>query len=569
MSSRRERRMEIIKGLPSTSQDDYQMNVTTLVKHVARSLGQQKIVQRGQGGDSTVVTYEEIYTRIQRLANALAGFGLGPGDVVGVLDWNSLRHYELQFGIPGLGSAVLQMNPRLFPQQLAYVANHSKPRLIAVDESLIPIAESISSQIEGVEGYIIMTDRDPASVQTVLEPLYSYEEIINDSEPEYDFPMIDEKSAAFICYTSGTTGNPKGVYFSHRNIYLHAMQSVISLEFTNRDSVLVLPPMFHCAGWGMPQMATLVGCKLVLPGMYSLEDIDSLVKLMQDERVSIAFGATTFFMSMLEGIRKMKKKPDFSSTTILSGATEPPLSMMRDYYELTGATVCQGYGATETTPMVTVNRVKPWMEDKLSLEEKWMLRSKHGYPVIGIDMKIVNESGEELPHDGKSVGEILVKGPWVAGSYHDAPGTEDRFTDDGYWKSGDVGYIDNDEYLKLVDRIKDLVKSGGEWISSVDMENEIIRHPAVLEATVVGVPHPKWDERPLAFVVLREEEKQAVSAQDIRDLLSETFAKWQLPDKVFFVDEIPKTSVGKYDKKVLRAEYKDIFMDQSGSIKDT
>lgn len=554
--------MEIIKGLPSTSQDDYQMNVTTLVRHVARSLGSQKIIQRRPEGDSLVITYEKVYRRIQQMANALKGFGIGPGDVVGVLDWNTLRHYELQFGIPGLGCAVLQMNPRLFPQQLAYVANHSKPRLIVVDESMIPIAESISSQVEGVEGYIIMTDRDLAMIETSLKPIYSYEEILKDADPEYDFPMIDEKSAAFICYTSGTTGNPKGVYFSHRNIYLHAMQSSISFEFSNKDSVLVLPPMFHCAGWGIPQVSTLVGCKLVLPGMYSLEDMDSLIKLMQDEEVTWTFGATTFFMSMLEWIRKMEKGPDFSSMTILSGATEPPLSMMREYYELTGATVCQGYGATETTPMVTVNRVKPWMEDKLSLEEKWVLRSKHGYPVVGIDMKIVNERGEELPHDGKSVGEILVRGPWVAGKYHDAPGTEDRFTEDGYWMSGDVGYIDEDEYLKLVDRIKDLVKSGGEWISSVDMENEITRHPAVLEATVVGIPHPKWDERPLAIVVLRDEDKDSVSAQDIRDLLSETFAKWQLPDKVIFVDEIPKTSVGKYDKKVLRVEYNDMYLDK-------
>ena len=557
--------MEIMKGLSSTSQDDYQMNVTTLIKHVARSLGKQPIVQRVHDGDSFVVTYERIYARIRQLANALTDLGIGPGDVVGVLDWNTLRHYELQHCIPGLGAAVLQMNPRLFPRQLAYVANHSKPRLIAVDESMIPIAESIAEakagQVEGVEGYIIMTDREPASIQTSLKPIYSYEEILKNASDHYDFPMIDEKSTAFICYTSGTTGNPKGVYFSHRNIYLHAMQSALAMELSSRDSVLVFPPMFHCAAWGIPQMATLVGCKLVLPGMYSLGDVDSLVKLMQDEGVTWAFGATTFFMAMLEGIRQMKDKPDFSSMTILSGATEPPLAMMRGYHELTGATVCQAYGATETSPFVTVNRVKPWMEDKLSLEEKWMLRSKHGYPLTGIDMKIVDEDGQALPHDGSTIGEILVKGAWIAGKYHDAPGTEDRFTDDGYWKSGDVGHIDEDEYLKLVDRIKDLVKSGGEWISSVDMENEIIRHPAVLEATVVGVPHPKWDERPLAFVVLREEDREKVSDQDIRELLSETFAKWQLPDRIFFVDEIPKTSVGKYDKKVLRAEYEDYFQE--------
>ena len=501
--------MELVKGFPSTSQDDYQLNLLTLIKHGARSYGKQEIVQmKPPSGQVERVSYKDIYNRIKRLANLLVGLGVNPGDRVGVLDWNTLRHYELYFAIPGLGAVLLQMNPRLSPHDLEYIVGHSRPRLIFVDESLISVAESIFSLDSDVEAFVIMSDKGLNEIKTSLRPIYHYEDLMKEAEPEFDWQMIDESSACSACYTSGTTGRPKGVYYSHRNIYLHSLQTAISYNISDKSSVLVLPAMFHASGWGMPQTTTLVGGKLILPGSYSLTDIRILIELMQNEKVTFACGATSFFLAMIEEIRKMESKPDFSSLTILSGATEPPLAMMKNYYQLTGATVVQAYGASETTPFVTVNKIKPWLEDALTLEEKWKLRARHGYPVTGIDIKVVDDDGNDVPHDGKSVGEILVKGPWIARKYFDSPGSETKFSHDGYWKSEDVGTIDEEEYLKLVDRIKDLVKSGGEWISSVDMENEIMRHPAVLEATVVGVFHPKWDERPLALIVLREKDRK-------------------------------------------------------------
>ena len=551
--------MKILKGFPSTSQNDYQLNVTSIIKNAARNFGSQSLVVMKPDGGTFSYTYMEAYERIKRLANALNKLGIEPGDRIGVLGWNTNRHYELYFGIPGTGAVLLLMNMRLKPEELIYIANHSGAKLIFVDESLIQVAEAISSEVESILGYVIMTDGKLTDIKTKLRPIYSYEDLLDEAKPEYEWPMIDERSAYAACYTSGTTGKPKGVFYSHRNIYLHSLQVGLSSEFTDRDSLLLLTPMFHAMGWGFPQISALVGARLLLAGRYSLEDFGPIIELMEKEKVTFVGAATMVFMSMLEYIRNMKEKPDFSGVRFLSGASEPPLSMIKGYYEITGADVYQGWGATETTPFVTVNRLKPSLKEKLTEEEKWGLKSKHGYVLPGLDLKIVDELGKELPHDGKSVGEILVRGPWITGSYYNAPGSESQFTDDGYWKSGDVGSIDPEGYMKMVDRIKDLIKSGGEWISSVDMENEIMRHPGVLEATVIGVPHPKWEERPMAFVILKEAFEENVTKDDIIDHLSKVFAKWQLPDRIEFVDEIPKTSVGKFNKKILKEKYKDIY----------
>jgi len=551
--------MKILKGCPATSQDDYQLNVTSIIKNAARNYGTQSLVVMRPDGATFTSNYSEEYERVKRLANALGKVGISPGDRVGVLDWNTNRHYELYFGIPGIGAVLLQMNMRLTAKELSYIGNHSGARLIFVDESLIKVAEAISSDLKSVIGYVIMTDGKLADIETSLKPIYSYEDLLKDAEAEVNWPMIDERSAYAACYTSGTTGKPKGVYYSHRNIYLHSLQVGLSYEFTDRDSLLLLTPMFHAMGWGFPQISALVGAKLALAGRYSLEDFGPIIKLMENEKISFVGGATIIFMAMLEYIKKMDKKPDFSGVRLLSGASEPPLAMIKAYNELTGADVHQAWGATETTPFVTVNRLKPALKDKLTQEEMWKYKSMHGYILPGIDLKIVDDEGSEMPHDGKSVGEILVRGPWITGSYFNAPGTESQFTEDGYWKSGDVGMINPEGYLKMVDRVKDLIKSGGEWISSVDMENEIMRHPAVLEATVIGLPHPKWEERPVAFVILKDGYRESVTKDDILVHLSELFSKWQLPDDIKFVDEIPKTSVGKFDKKRLKEEYKNIF----------
>lgn len=548
-----------IMGFPATSQDAYQLNVTNIIKHAARSFGRQEIVSIQLAGERLRFTYAQTYDRVKRLANALTGIGAKIEDRIGVLDWNSHRHLEAYFGIPGFGAVLLLLNIRLSPTDLGYVVNHAEAEYILVDETLIPIAESIVDECKTVKGFIIMTDKDLSEIKTRLSPIYSYEELLKDADSEIDWPNLDEKSAYGACYTTGTTGRPKGVYYSHRNVYLHAMAIANNAEVTSHDCFYQLVPMFHALGWGMPHAAILSGAKFVLPGMYNIANLGSLAEPLVSEGVTVTAGAPALFMPMLEYLRKLDKKPDLSGARFLSGASEPSLSLMKELYEMTGAEIVHAYGATETTPLVTINKLKPWLEKELADDEKWDLKRKQGYPVVGLDVKIVDHLGEEVPYDGKSPGEILIRGPWVTGKYYNAPGSEDNFTEDGYWKSGDAGTMDAEGYIKITDRVKDLIKSGGEWISSVDMENETMAHPAVLEAAVTGVAHPKWEERPIVLVVLRKEAKGAVVPKDIVIHLAAKFAKWQLPEAVLFVDEIPKTSVGKFDKKVIRKQYKDIY----------
>lgn len=551
---------KIIQGFPSTSQNDYQLNVTNIIKQASLSFGNQEIVSRKLDGSMFRYRYTDAYRRMQKLANALTTLGGEVGDRIGVLAWNTYENYEIYFGVPGTGAVMLLLNLRLSPPDLSYVINHAKAKFIIVDETLLPIAEAVAPLCEGVKGYIVITGKDIKEVKTKLSPVYSYEEILAAADDQFDWPLLDEKSAYAACYTTGTTGKPKGVYYSHRNVYLHSMCIACNAELSMNDAFFQVVPMFHALGWGTPQACTLVGAKIVLPGLYTLDNLGPLAEMFVKEKVTASDGAPAIFMPVLEYIRNMDEKPDLKGARLLSGATEPPVAMMKGFDELTGAEIVHAYGATETTPLVTVNRLKPWLVDKLSEDEKWDLKRKQGYPVVGLDVKVVDAFGKEMPRDGESAGEILIRGPWITGAYHDAPGSESQFTEDGFWKSGDAGTIDAEGYLKITDRVKDLIKSGGEWISSVDMENEIMAHPSVLEAAVAGVAHPKWQERPVALVVLREGAAGEVRRDDIVAHLAKKFAKWQLPEAVLFVDEIPKTSVGKFDKKVIREQQKDIYL---------
>ncbi len=551
--------MKIVKGFPATSQDDYQLNLTNVIKQAVRSFGDQEIASRKHDGTIFRYTYREAYGRMGRLANAMTELGIKVGDRVGVLAWNTHENYEIYFGVPGMGAVMLLLNLRLTPQDLAYVINHSGASLIIVDELLLPIANAVAPLCPGVKGYVVITSKNIGDLQTKLSPIYSFEEILGQASPDYDWPILDEKSAYAACYTTGTTGQPKGVYYSHRNVYLHSCSIALNVEMTMKDSCLQIVPMFHALGWGMCQAATMAGARQVFSGMYTLETLGGLAELFVKEKVTVSAGAPAIFMPLLEYIRTLDEKPDLSGVRLLSGATEPPVAMMKGFAQLTGAEIIHAYGATETTPLVTINRIKPWMEGRLTEEEKWDRKRKQGYCVVGLDLKVLDALGKEVAPDGQTPGEVLIRGPWITRSYHNAPGSEVQFTEDGYWRSGDVGTIDIDGYVKITDRVKDVIKSGGEWISSVDMENEIMSHPAVLDAAVVGVAHPKWDERPLALVVLRSEYQGKVDADEIRTHLSRKFAKWQLPDTVLFVDAIPKTSVGKSNKKVIREEHKDIY----------
>lgn len=548
---------DLVKGCPSTMGDTYPLNTTTIIRHAARTHGEQEIVYRTPDGGWARTDYASTYRRICRTAGALRRLGVKPGDRVGILDWNSLRHYELYWAIPGLAAVMLQMNLRLGPEDLAYVVRHSDASFIAVDESLLPVAESIAAATQNVKGWIVMTDKPLSAIRTTLTPLYHYEDLLAAETDTFDWPLIDETSAYSACYTTGTTGRPKGVYYSHRAIYLHSMAMAAALGATFDDCTMLITPMFHGQCWGLPQMATLMANKIVLPGRYMAEDTGPLTEAIIREDVTIANGAPAIFQPMLEHIRARGGKPDFSRLRLLSGATEPPLAMMRGFHEETGAEVIHAYGATETTPLVAVNRYKRSVRRTLSSEQLWDLKRKQGIPMIGVDIVLRDEEGNEQGHDGSHIGEVCVRGPWITARYHDMPDSDDRFTVDGYWRSGDVGTIDNNGYLKLTDRIKDVIKSGGEWISSIDLENAIMAHPAVLEAAVIGVPHPKWQERPVAIVTLRKGAE--LTADALREHLSPLFAKWQLPEKIVFSDTIPRTSVGKADKKRLRVQYGHLY----------
>jgi fatty-acyl-CoA synthase len=547
-----------LMGFPATSQDDYQLNVINILRHAARTFGRQEVVAYSMTG-VVRTTYTDTYRRVQRLANALKQLGAEPGDRIGVMDWNSLRHFEAYYGVPGIGAVLLLLNIRLAPPDLIYVINHAEAKFILVDETLLPLIAAVAPKLETVKGYVVMTDKPLADIQTDLAPLYSYEALLAAAEDTCQWPVLDERSAYGACYTTGTTGRPKGVYYSHRNIFLHALTIASNAEISYRDCFYQLVPMFHALGWGMPHASIVVGAKFVLPGMYNIADLGSLAKPLVDEKITVTAGAPALFMPMLEYIRRLEIKPDLRGARFLSGATEPSLALMKGFHEMTGAEIIHAYGATETTPLVTINRLKPWLEDELDAEAKWDMKRRQGYPVVGLDLKVVDAFGNEVPHDGKSPGEILIRGPWIAARYYNAPGSEAQFTENGYWKSGDAGTIDAEGYVKITDRVKDLIKSGGEWISSVDMENEIMASPKVLEAAVTGVAHPKWEERPIALVVPRPEHMNDITEDEIRAHLSAKFAKWQLPEAVVFVEAIPKTSVGKFNKKEIRESYKDIY----------
>jgi fatty-acyl-CoA synthase len=554
----------LVTGCPSTMGDDLPLNITTLIRHAARTYGDQEILYRDAAGGWQRYTYRDCYERVCRAANALRALGVGPGDRVGVLDWNSRRYFELYYAIPGLGAVLLQLNLRLAVDELGYIVNHSNAAYICVDETMLPLAEALAPLVPGVKGWIVMTDKPLHEVETSLRPLHHHEGSLATAAPSFDWPMIDERSAYAACYTSGTTGRSKGIYYSHRSIYLHSLSLPAMVGMTTDDCTLLLTPMFHAQGWGLPQAATLMANKILLPGRYSVDDAKFLIDSMIVEGVTFASGVPSILSPILDYIRTLAVKPSFGRLRLLCGGSEPPLALLVGWHEVTGAEIIQAYGGTETSPLMTVNRLKSTLRGRLTAEEEWSVRRTQGLPGVGVDVKILAEDGRELPHDGNSVGEICARGPWVAAAYHRMPEGDDRFVD-GYWRSGDMGTIDANGYLKLTDRLKDVIKSGGEWISSIDMENALVGHASVREAAVVGLPHPRWQERPLALVVL--EPGRHATADELCEHLTRAFSRWQLPDRILFVDSIPKTSVGKLNKKAIRAQYAGLYA-QAGAGQD-
>ena len=495
-------------------------------------------------------TLKATWDRANQLAHALAGAGVKPGDRVASFMWNNYRHLELYQAVPSMGAVLHTLNIRLSPTDLEYIINHACDKVIVADEDLLPLLEPLVDKMPTVERIIIC--RHGEGGETSFASTDDYEDFISGQATEYDWPEIDENAPMGLCYTSGTTGKPKGVMYTNRSTYLHTMSQAMTdaMAMSALDAVCGIVPMFHAMGWGVPFTASMLGCKQVMPHRFM--DPEKLIQLMTEEEVTISAGVPTIWQGVKAVLEAQPDKYDTSNLARLTcGGSAPPVSMMRWYWEEHGIEMIQGWGMTETNPLGTLSRkVAKRSHLKLSEDQQFDNIAKAGLASPGLEIEIFDENWQPLPHDGEAVGELLIRGPWICSEYYNDPQPE-KFHD-GWLVTGDVAKIDSEEYLIIADRSKDLIKSGGEWISSVDLENHIVALEGVRQAAVVAQPHPKWDERPVALVILFEGAN--VTRELIIEHCSEIFAKWQLPDDVVFVEEIPLTSTGKIDKKVIRGQ---------------
>ena len=507
------------------------------------------------GADRT--TYGKVYDRAKQMASALEKLGVRQGDRVGTLAWNTARHFELYLAVPCMGAVLHTLNMRLPLDQLTFIINDAADRILFVDADLLPVLEKAAGQIPSVE-YIVVMNGQASPTAENLPKILDYEELLATGSPDYQWPEVDERAPAAMCYTSGTTGNPKGVVYSHRSSLLHALTvtQADTIALSERDVAMPLVPMFHVNAWGLPHAGTLVGCKLVLPGRFMTPD--RTAQAMMDEGVTLSAGVPTLWIGLLQ---VMAQHPEISFpklNRVVIGGSACPVSLIQAL-QAKGIPVLHAWGMTETSPIGTVSRLLSTLES-LPLEQQIGYQAKQGRVVPGVELRIVDlASGQTVPPDGTTFGEIQVRGPWITGSYyHDAnvDQGQDKFVD-GWFRTGDVATMDDQGYLQIVDRTKDVIKSGGEWISSVTLENDIMGHPQVMEAAVIALPHPKWQERPVAVVVPKPDAVGQLTEADILSYLEPRVAKWWLPDRVIFVEAIPKTSVGKFDKKVMRAQLAD------------
>jgi len=530
---------------------DFPLTLPTLLERSGKLFSRVEIVSRKPDRTSVRTCYGDFYRRARRLADALTKLGMRSGDRVASMMWNHTGHLEAFFGVPCAGGILHTLNLRLHPHEIAAIAKHAGDRFLIIDDVLLPIFEKFRDDVP-FEHVIVAT-----YCGGVQHDYLSYEDLIAEASDDFRYPAIDENDGAAMCFTSGTTGNSKGVIYSHRALVLHSLgeAGVDSFAISHHDTVLPVAPMFHANAWGLPYTCVMTGARLVLPGPNV--DAESVLDLMVREKVTLACGVPTVWLGVLSALEQNPDSWKFSAPVrIVCGGTAPPERLIRAL-DKHGLHILHLWGMTETTPLATVGKLKRHMH-AWSADEQYEVRAKQGWPAPLVEMRVTHPEGPdgnlvESPWDGVTPGELEVRGPWVAGSYYNAPDQAHRWTEDGWFKTGDVATIDEEGFVKIVDRAKDLVKSGGEWISSVDIENTLMGHPAVKEAAVVGVPHPKWQERPLAAVVLKE--GATATPEELRAFLAKSFAKWQVPDAFVFLDAIPRTSVGKFKKIALREQF--------------
>lgn len=533
--------------------------ISNLIVHAERHHGATEIVSRRVEGDIHRTNWRAVSRRSRQVANALDALGLGFGDRVATLAWNGYRHLELYFGVSGTGRVLHTLNPRLHPEQLVWIVNHAEDKALCFDMSFLPLVKAVWSKCPTVKHWIALCDASALPADSGIPGLQSYEAWIGAHKDSYAWPEFDENTASSMCYTSGTTGNPKAALYSHRSTTLHAYGAAMpdAMGCSARDSILPVVPMFHVNAWGLPYSAAAVGCKLVFPG--PALDGKSVYELIEAEGVTMAAGVPTVWQMLLAHLQQNQLKFSTLKRTVIGGSACPP-AMISAFNDLYGVDVLHAWGMTEMSPLGTVCTLKN-AQLALPADEQLKVRLKQGRTIFGVDMKIVNEAGDELPWDGKSYGDLLVRGPWIIASYFKGEGGDPLRYDaqgHGWFPTGDVATIDADGFMQITDRSKDVIKSGGEWISSIDVENIAMAHPAVAMAACIGMKHPKWDERPIVVVVKKPGAE--VTRDELLKFYEGKIAKWQVPDDVVFVDAIPLGATGKMQKMVLRQQLHDYVL---------
>ena len=525
--------------------------ISSLLVHAERHHGEQEIVSRRVEGDIHRETFRELAARSRRLANALAGLGVKPGDRVATLAWNGYRHMEAYYAVSGSGAVLHTLNPRLHPDQVVYIADHAEDTVLFFDLTFLPLIEAVASRVKTIKTFVAMTDRAHMPASSKVAGLLCYEELIEGASDEYDWPSFDENSASSLCYTSGTTGNPKGALYSHRSTVLHTYAAALpdALNCSARDTILPVVPMFHVNAWSLPYVACMVGAKLVFPGAGL--DGKSLYELFESEKVTVSAGVPTVWQGLLAYVEANKLKFSTMTRTVIGGSACPP-AMIRAFNEQYGVHVLHAWGMTEMSPLGTACTFKA-RHMALTQDERYAVMAKQGRAIYGVDMKIVGDDGKELPWDGEASGELLVRGPWIISSYFKGEGGDPLV--DGWFPTGDVAKIDADGFMQITDRSKDVIKSGGEWIGSIDIENIAMAHPKVAMAACIAAFHPKWDERPLLVVVKKPGAE--LTRDELLAFYDGKIAKWWTPDDVVFVDAIPLGATGKMQKNKLREQLKD------------